>query len=822
MRLTQLKDKGQYIVLSGLALCAAFLGPQALADSAKYKDASQPIEARVDDLLQRMTLGEKIAQLHAVWIKRQALETESGEFTDDKAEEILGLGIGQIARPSENKSTFTPNKTPEQTVAFVNAAQKWLLENTRLGIPAIFHEEALHGQAARDATSYPQAIGLASTWDEALVEEIYTAIAAETRRRGGSQALTPIVDVSRDPRWGRIEETMGEDPYLVAALGVASVKGFQGTEHGQIGKDRVIATLKHMAGHGEPTGGLNTAPAHVGERTLREIFLFPFEAAVKLAGARSVMASYNEIDGVPSHANNKMMNGILRDEWGFDGAVVSDYFGIGELADRHGIAKDKGEAAALAINAGIDVEMPDGDTYMQLPDLVSQGKVSMTTIDTAVRRVLHEKFLLGLFEKPYTAVEGVDEFVGNDEHRALARRAAEQAIILLKNDDNLLPLDAASLKSVAVIGPHADEVLLGGYSDVPKNSVSILQGIRTYLGDGVQVRYAKGTQLTLNDWTPGPDSIAANSLSKERWNRDEVTPASAEDNKGLIKKAVAAAKKSQVAILVLGDNEGTSREAWAESHLGDRTSLDLFGEQQALVDAVLKTGTPTVVMMINGRPLSIGKIAERVPAILEGWYLGQETGTAVARVLFGEVNPGAKLPLSIPRSAGHIPAYYNYKPSAKRGYAFDETSALYPFGYGLSYSTFEYSDIKVNKPTAKAGETVEISFTLKNTSNRKGEEVVQLYIRDSVASLTRPVKELKGFKRISLDPKQSVRVTFALAVNQLGFYNQDMNYVVEPGQIKLMIGSSSADIRLNSEFAIAGKVQDVGKTKAFFSTVRVD
>ncbi len=787
----------------------------------KYQNASLPIEARVEDLLKRMTLEEKTAQLHAVWLKRRDLETEAGVFSDKKAQELLGQGIGQIARPSENKSPVTPNKTPEQTINFVNASQKWILENTRLGIPAIYHEEALHGHAARDATSFPQAIGLASTWDANLVEDIYTVIAAETRKRGGSQALTPILDVARDPRWGRIEETMGEDPYLVANLGVASVKGFQGATKDAIGHNRVIATLKHMAGHGEPTGGLNTAPAPIGERTLREIFLFPFEAAIKLAGARSVMASYNEIDGIPSHANDKMMNGILRNEWGFEGVVVSDYFAIGELATRHGIVKGKAQAAALALKSGIDVELPDGDTYLLLPKLVNAGKISQATVDQAVRRVLHEKFLLGLFEAPYTSLKGADEFIGNPTHRALALKAAEKAIILLKNDNNQLPLDAASLKTIAVIGPHANEALLGGYSDVPKNSISILQGIRNYLGEDVKVHYAQGTHLTLNNWDIGADSSAVQSFSKERWHKDSVTLATAKDTKGMIKKAVHAAKKSQVAVLVLGDNEATSREAWAETHLGDRTRLDLFGRQQELVDAIVATGKPVIVIMINGRPLSITKLSKSVPAILEGWYLGQETGTAVARILFGDANPGAKLPLSIPRSVGHIPAYYNYKPTAKRGYAFDQTASLYPFGHGLSYSTFEYSDISVSKNNAAAGETIEISFTLKNTGHRAGDEVAQLYIRDTVASLTRPVKELKGFKRVSLKGGESARVTFGLSVNQLGFYGHEMQYIVEPGEIQLMVGSSSEDIRLTSKFDITGRTKNIEKTKVFFSTVQV-
>lgn len=803
------------ITLQFLLFCST-----ALAAAEPYRDAELPIDQRVADLLSRMTLEEKVAQLQAVWIKRQTLETESGEFAEENAREVLGLGIGQVARPSENKHPVSPNKTPRQTVKFTNDVQRWLLDNTRLGIPAIFHEEALHGHAGRDATSFPQAIALASTWNPELLGDIYSVTAAEVRRRGGTQVLTPVLDVARDPRWGRIEETLGEDPYLAAALGVEGVRGFQGDTHGTIPGDKVIATLKHLAGHGEPAGGLNTAPAPVGERTLREVFLFPFEAAIKMAGARSVMPSYNEIDGIPSHANSQLLKDILRGEWGFDGVVVSDYFAIGELEARHRLVDSKAGAAKLSLEAGVDVEMPDGDAFTHLVDLVRNGRVEQKTIDEAVARVLHEKFMLGLFENPYVELDGLEEFVGRDEHRALAQQSAEQAMVLLKNE-GVLPLDKSKIKTLALIGPHVDETLLGGYSDVPKRTTSILQGLREYLGDDVKIRHEKGTLLTINHWDPAPDSAAANTRSKERWHTDEVVLPSDKDTKGMIDKAVKAAKKSDVAVVVVGDNEATSREAWAESHLGDRTSIDLFGEQQQLVEAVLATGTPTVVLLINGRPLAINELAEQAPAIIEGWYLGQETGHAVARVLFGEVSPSGKMPVSVPRSVGHIPAYYNHKPTAKRGYAFDETGPLYPFGHGLSYTTFSYQNLTIDKNTAGAGEKVTITMDVKNSGDRAGTEVVQLYINDVVASLTRPVKELKGFKRVSLNAGETARVSFELGINQLGFYNRNMKYIVEPGEIKIMLGSSSEDIRLEGKFEISGKTTDVSDAKEFLTAVSV-
>lgn len=807
------------IIIASAILLAIPIG--VIAAEPAYKNPTKPIDVRVNDLLKRMTLEEKVLQLQTVWVARQKLETESGEFTPEHAKEILGGGIGQVARPAENKATLTPNKTPAQTLAFTNAIQKYLIENTRLGIPAIFHEEALHGHAGRNATSFPQAIGLASTWDPATIEQVYTIAAQEMRAIGTHQALAPVLDVARDPRWGRIEETLGEDPYLVSELGVASVKGFQGAGDG-IGKDRVIATLKHLAGHGEPTGGLNTAPAPIGERGLREIFLPPFEAAVKVAHARSVMASYNEIDGIPSHSNVDLLQHILRGEWGFNGVVVSDYFAITELINRHHLAAEKSEAALMAMAAGVDVETPDGDSYKTLIQLVNEKKITMKQIDQSVARVLHEKFALGLFDNPYTNTADVDEFVGNAAHAAFAQAVAEKTIILLKNEKNILPLNKSSLKSVALIGPHVDETLIGGYSDVPKKTVSILQGLQEYLGKQVTIHHEKGTLLTIEKWASHPDSAAANSRSKQRWHTDDVILATKADTKGMIEKAVAAAKKSDVAIVVVGDNEATSREAWSDNHLGDRTSLELLGEQQELVDAVLATGKPTAVLLIGGRPLAINKLAQTAPAILQGWYLGQETGRAVARVLFGEVNPGGKLPVSIPRSVGHLPVYYNYKPAAKRGYAFDKTDALFPFGYGLSYTQFSYAEMRLSKKQIKAGDTVDISVNLTNTGMRAGDEVVQLYINDPVASVTQPVKLLRGFKRVHLEPKQTAQVTFTLAANQLGFYDRNMNFVLEPGKVNIMMGSSSADIHLKGELDVVGKVTDVSKTKVYLTPVNVE
>lgn len=785
-----------------------------VANASDYKNAQLPIEKRVEHLISQMTLEEKVAQLQTIWHEGRELADSNHIFVHEKAKQILPLGIGHIARPSENKDPMT-------TVRYTNDIQRFLMNETRLGIPAIFHEEALHGHAAPESTSFPQAIAMASTWDPSLIKKMYQISAAEVRARGGNQALTPILDVARDARWGRIEETMGEDPYLITEMGIAAVEGFQGNKD-TIPDNRVLATLKHLTGHGQPISGINIAPAPMGERELREIFLPPFEAAVKLANVRSVMASYNEIDGIPSHANKMLLTDILRDEWGFTGILVSDYYAINELITRHGLAGTKENATILAMNAGVDIEMPDRDTYPLLINLVKSGRMTERKIDIAVSRVLGEKFRLGLFENPYTNEDRVNEFINNPAHRAAALEAAENAIVLLKND-GLLPLTAKDYNQVAVIGPHANETLLGGYSDIPRQTVTIFDGIKTRLANQATVKFAPGTLITKPIAQPEPASVQAQTFSKQRWNADKMELADESDKNGLMQEALALVQNSDIAILVVGGNEGTSREGWAENHLGDRSSLHLLGDQQLLVNNILALGKPTVLVLSNGRPLTLGSINNNVPAIIEAWYLGQETGTAIANVLFGDVNPGGKLPVTFPRNVGQLPLFYNHKPSAKRGYIFGDTSPQYPFGHGLSYTTFRYSDLQIDTSQAKANGVVNASFRLENTGNVDGDEVVQFYVRDVFANVTRPNKELKGFKRIRLKASESVKVSWELPVNLLAYYDQNMDFVIEPGEIKLMIGSSSADIRLNGEFAISGETSKVSASqKAFLSHVNVE
>jgi beta-glucosidase len=770
--------------LLGLVLVATTASAQVRAP---YLDPTLPVERRIDDLLGRMTLEEKVGQMLCLWQGKRAITDGEGRFDPARAPDWFRIGIGRIERPGEGHGARTEAE-------FTNAIQRWVKEHTRLGIPVLFHEEALHGLEAEQATSFPQAIALASTWNPALVERVFAAAAAEARARGVHQVLAPVVDVARDPRWGRIEETYGEDPYLAARMGVAAVRGFQGTE-ALIGPSHVLATLKHMTGHGQPESGTNVGPAPYGERTLRDVFLYPFEVAIKEGGARSVMPSYNEVDGIPSHANRWLLHDVLRGEWRFDGVIVSDWFAISQLADLHHVAADPAAAARRALAAGVDVELPDVQAYGTLVEQVRQGRVAEATIDTTVRRLLRAKFELGLFENPLVDPDAADRISGADASRSLALDAARQAITLLKNDGGILPLSADRLSRVAVIGPHAAEVLLGGYSGGPRHLVSILEGIRTRLGPRATVEYAEGTRITEDStFTREPQPHVGGTRSHARWGADRIVLADAASNARRRAAAVALARRSQVAIVVVGDNEMTSREAYAPNHLGDRADLGLPGQQEALVRAVLATGTRTILVLIHGRPLSIPDLVTRVPAILDGWYLGQETGTAVAQAIFGDINPGGKLPVTVARHVGQLPVFYNHKPSARRGYLFDTTQPLFPFGYGLSYTTFAYANLRVAPARIGTQERTTVSVDVTNTGTRAGDEVVQLYIRDVVSMATRPVKELRGFRRVTLPPGETRTVTFDLGPEHLSYHGADMKRVVEPGRFDIMVGGNSVDV----------------------------
>jgi beta-glucosidase len=776
------------LVLVACLVAPAAVAQQVVPPDAPYRDATLPVEDRVEDLLGRMTLEEKVAQMVSLWQSKATFtDSATGDFDPRSASPWFRTGVGRIERTSEGHDA-------RGHAEYNNAIQRWVRDSTRLGIPMLFHEEALHGLVGEQATSFPQAIALASTWNPELVERVFRTTAAEARARGTHQVLAPVVDIVRDPRWGRFEETYGEDPFLTARLGVAAVRGFQG-RGSTIGARSVLATLKHMTGHGQPESGTNVGPASPGERTLRDDFLHPFEVAIQQGGARSVMPSYNELDGVPSHVNAWMLRDVLRGEWGFDGTIVSDWFAIRELLTRHSLAESVEEAARRALRAGVDLELPEVDGYGTLVEQVRSGAVAEAELDAALRRLLRPKFELGLFENPFVDPDTADAVSGSADARGLALEAARQALILLKNDDGALPLRQEGLSRVAVIGPHASEVLTGGYSGVPRTSVSILEGLRTRLDAGATVSYAEGVRLTEDSvFTPEPQPHEGGVRSGARWGADLVVQPDATSDEARMTEAETLARSSDLVVLVLGDNEMTAREAYAENHLGDRASLDLPGRQGELARRVVETGTKVVLVLIHGRPLAIPDLVASVPAVLDGWYLGQETGTAVAEALFGDTNPGGKLTVTVPRSVGQVPVFYDHKPSARRGYVLDTTAPLFPFGFGLSYTTFAYANLAVTPSSVEPAGRVRVTVDVTNTGARAGDEVVQLYVRDQVSRATRPVKELRGFERITLEPGERRTVTFDLGPEHLWYHGPDMRRTVEPGAFDVLVGGSSVDL----------------------------
>jgi beta-glucosidase len=767
------------------AIVVAGAAPAASPSQAIYKNAALSVEARVEDLLARMTLEEKVAQMQSIWEDKRDVFDANLELDPNKMAQKFPDGIGQFARPSDATGPASPRLVPGRdlrgTIRLVNALQHYAIERTRLGIPIMFHEEGLHGYVAVGATSFPQAIALASSWDRALVRAVNAVTAREMRARGVTEALTPVVDVARDPRWGRIEETFGEDPYLVGELGVAAVEGLQGEgKSWELKSGKVFATLKHLTGHGQPESGTNVGPAPYSERALREFFFPPFEKIIARTGVSAVMPSYNEIDGVPSTANVWLLRKVLRGEWGFKGAVVSDYYAIEDLQRLHHIAASSEEAARLALNAGVDIDLPSPGAYATLTQQVRDGRLAVSSIDAAVRRLLTLKFGAGLFEHPFADAEQAAAITDTPDARALALRAAQRAIVLLKNDGMLpLQLTAGKVPVIAVIGPNAAVARLGGYSSQPPIAVSILDGIRAKVGARTKVVFAQGVKITASD----------------DWWADEVKLADSKQNHRLIDEAVAAARGADQIILAIGDTEQTSREGWAPTHLGDRDSLDLIGEQQALFDALRALRKPLVVVLINGRPASTVMIAEQANALLEGWYLGEQGGNAMADVLFGDVNPGGKLPLTIPRSVGQLPMFYNVKPSGRRGYLFDSVAPLYPFGWGLSYTTFQIGTPQLSVDHIGVDGSVTVSVPVLNSGGRAGDETVQLYVHQLVGSVTRPIKELKAFERVSLAPGETKTVTFTLTPETFRIWNIDMQRVVEPGAFEVMVGPNSVELK---------------------------
>jgi beta-glucosidase len=753
-----------------------------------YRDASNPVEARARDLLTRLTLEEKVAQMTSVWLGSGLGEKPR---SIEELKPLLRGGIGQLSRV-----VGTTPMAPAEGAALANELQRFLVEETRLGIPAIVHEECLPGLMAHGATAFPQAISLACTFDPPLLEEVTTRIRQQMRAVGAHQGLAPVLDVARDPRWGRIEETLGEDPYLVARMGAAYVRGLQGDDT----RTGVLATLKHFAAYAFSEGGRNLAPAHVGPRELRDVFLFPFEVAIREAGAASVMNAYQEIDGVPVAASRALLTEVLREEWGFEGLVVADYFAIEFLRTLHRVAEDNEHAAILAVEAGIDVELPDRKCYAEpLLAAVRKGRLPEPSIDTVVLRVLEWKLRLGLFERPYVNPDEAASAFDTPEDRALALKAARRSIVLLRNEEELLPLDP-NVRSVAVIGPNANRstALFGDYhftnqlglEEPSVHTPTVLEALRAHFPQETNLRFAPG-------------------CSVEETSRDGF------------ERAVDAARASDVAVVVLGDQSGLLGRGTVGEHR-DSDSLALPGVQEDLLRAVHATGTPVVLVLLNGRPYAMEWIAQNVPAIVEAWFPGEEGGNAVAEVLLGECNPSGKLCVTIPRRPGHEPLFYNSKFLSRKDYVTSPIAPLFAFGHGLSYTHFEYEGLAVEPESIRPDGTIEVRCEIRNEGERLGEEVVQLYVRDRVASCTRPIQELKGFCRVRLDSHERATVRFALPADLLAFYDPQQRLVVEPGEFEVQIGSSSDDLRLRGEFRVAGSVREIRGVRRYETEVLIE
>jgi beta-glucosidase len=775
-----------------------------------YRDPSRAVAERVEDLLGRMTLAEKIAQLGSVWVFQL---TDGPTLSEERAGELLRDGLGQVTRISGASGLDAAG-----AATLANAIQRYLVEETRLGIPAIVHEEVCSGVMSRGSTVFPQAIGVASTWDPELAEALADAVRVQLRAMGAHQGLSPVLDVCRDPRWGRTEETFGEDPYLVARMGTAFVRGLQGAELGE----GVIATAKHFVGYGASEGGLNWAPAHLGERELREVYLHPFEAAIRTAGLRSVMNAYNELDGIPCAADRRLLTGILRDEWGFTGTVVADYFSVRQLADYHQVAASAEEAVALALGAGLDAELPSTDCFgAPLLAALDAGLVGTDALDAAVRRVLTSKFELGLFERPYVEASSASRWIAMQEHRELARSIAAKSVVLLRND-GVLPL-AAAVGSVAVIGPNANEArhLLGDYT-YPAHVESLLE-MRSSGRNVFGMPFREELELVAED-----AAVLAPTIVEALQDRlgGRVGFARGCDVSGTSREAfdeaVALAAASDVAVLVLGDKAGLTDDS-TSGESRDRASLELPGVQEELARAVIATGTPVVLVLVTGRPVASPALHEAASAVVLAWLPGEAGAAAVADVLLGDVTPGGKLPISYPRSSGQVPVFYAHKISGGRShwkgdYVDSPAGPLYPFGFGLSYTTFSLTDARVRDQTVTWDESIVVEVIVANTGDRPGDEVVQLYVRDPHATVTRPVLELKSFRRVDLAAGASRRLTFEVPVAQLGFYDRDMTYVVEPGLVEVLVGTSSADLVAAGSVNVVAAPAGTLPAKAFDGT----
>ena len=762
----------------------------------RYKDDALSTAERVSDLLARMTIQEKVAQLGSVW----SFEIVGiGTLDRERAGRLLGNGIGQITRLAGGTNLDAPS-----VAALANDIQRYLIEETRLGVPAIVHEESLHGLLSRDAPCFQQSIGAAAAWDADLVQAMSVTLRRRMLATGARQSMAPVLDITRDPRWGRVEETYGEDPYLAAELGCAYIRGLQGASL----EDGVVATAKHMVGHGLAEGGRNQAPAHLGPREMRDEQLFPFEAAVRDAGVASVMPAYCDVDGVPCHVSHELLTGILRDEWGFDGIVASDYTGIQMVTSMHKLTDDLARTATLALRAGVDAELPSTVAYGEpLLRALADGRVDEALLDRTVARVLAMKFRLGIFERPYVEVPSTAALadLAEDEAR-VAADLARRSLVLLENDGTL-PL-RPDLRRVAVIGPIAASAreLLGDYAHLLH--IETLMEMREQgnaLGFPLTDRIVPVDELagrqTILDALVGRLEDASISHARGTGIHDGTDAE--------MEAAVELARRSEVAIVVLGERSGLTDDA-TTGEARDRRDLGFMGRQQELLEAVVATGTPVVLVVVSGRPLAIEWAARHCAAVLMAWVPGDAGPDAIAGALLGEVNPGGKLPISIPSHVGQVPVSYRHHPTGghsnwKGDYVDGPAGPLWPFGFGRSYTTFEFSNLRIDRTEVPTdGGEVVVTVDVTNTGSRQGDEVVQLYAQDPEATVARPVLELRGFCRVGLDPGERRSVTFTMSAEQFAYVGADYRRLVEPGVIRILVGASSADLHLSAEFELVG------------------
>ncbi len=776
-----------------MAAMATLLCPQLQAQQLPYKNSTLPIEKRVSDLLGRMTVEEKVGQLSKLlgwemYSKNGKQVTISNKLRKAVKEQHIGLLWATLRADPWTQKTLLNGLSPVEAARATNAIQRYMVDSTRLGIPLLLSEEAPHGHMAIGATVFPTAIGQASTWNPQLIQDMASTIAMETYAVGGKNGYGPVLDLARDPRWSRTEETYGEDPYLIGQMGTAMICGFQGEKLGE--RDKIIGTLKHFVAYAAPDGGHNGESVSVGERSLRQYFLPPFERAVK-SGAGSVMTAYNSIDGIPCSANPWLLKDILRKDWGFTGFVVSDLLSISGLNGGHATAATAEEAASQSIHAGLDVDLSGTGYGSNLLKAVQQGLVESAVLDTAVARVLRMKFNLGLFDHPYVDEKLVAQKVATAQNKTVARQVARESIVLLKNDQHILPL-SKSLKRIAVIGPNADNAYnqLGDYTapQAEGKVQTLLTGIRAAVGNSTKVDYVKGCAI------------------RDTSNSD-------------IAAAVAAAKQADAVVLVLGGSSArdfkTSYQATGAANVDpntisdmesgegfDRVSLDMMGDQIKLLKAIQATGKPVVLVTIMGRPLNLNWAAEHVPAIVNAWYPGQEGGLAIADVLFGDYNPAGRLPISVPRSVGQLPVHYNHTKPKHHDYVEMSAKPLYAFGYGLSYSSFDYSNLQVSLKENGNDFVCTVSFDVANNGKLAGDEVAQLYVVDEVSSVVTPVMQLKRFERKNIAAGKKERYSFQLTKEDLKLWSSSNAWKTEKGKFKFLVGASSDDIRLKGEMEL--------------------